>query len=152
MPYDFTRMLGLPIRDSELRNLMEYFEEKPKSSEPDPELDGRYYIEFPLSGFSLLVSGTGITDTVHIYTRSSIEYHAFSDALPFGLTPTTTQTETRKLFGPPSLSGGPIREILPPNLVIYWDRWDYDGHSFHLQYSEHRNSIELITLATIGLC
>jgi hypothetical protein len=147
--FDLTTVLGRSVRDAQLRVLCEFCEEQPVPTERAPELDDGYYLEFPRSGFSLLLTGNDIVETVHIRTRSDGEYHAFFDALPFALTADTTQMRARELFGLPSRWGGPVRPVLDSEPVVYWDRWDYHHHSFHLEYSEERDCILLITLSSI---
>ena len=149
MSFDLTDALGCSIRGAKFRDLLEFCEEQPRPSKPYSEWEGRYYLEFPRSGFSLLLTSADIVDTIHIHTRSEGEYHAYLDALPFDLTANTTQSEARDLFGPPTLSGGPVRSVIPSQPSAYWDRWDYERHSFHIEYSEQRNSISLITLASL---
>jgi hypothetical protein len=146
MAFDLTIILGCSLRDPQVRALFEYFEETPEATERDEELGGRHYLQFFSSGFSLLLSGADIIETVHIYTRPNPPYRACTNALPFDLSAHTTQAEARDLFGPPTTAGGPVRAILPPKPIRYWDRWEYAHHYFHLTYSEHRDATELITL------
>jgi hypothetical protein len=147
MAFDLTTLLGCSIGDQCLRRLSEYFEETPEPSERDIDLDGSYYLEFRRSGFSLLVTSADIVHSIHIHAEPDAEYAACEE-LPHGLTRETTQAHARKLFGPPSASGGPICAILPPERFIYWDRWQRENYFVHLTYSE-RDSIELITLFLI---
>ena len=149
MRFDLTSLLGRSVTSSEARILLEYFEETPVVSERDEELDGRYYIEFLRSGFSLLVTGSNTVQTVHIYLMPEGEYAPCIHAVPFDLCASTTQSEARDLFGHPSAAGGPVRAILPPKGFLYWDRWEYAQHSFHLTYPERRDSTLLITLEHI---
>jgi hypothetical protein len=149
MPFDFSDVLGCSIRDARLRELFEFSEEMPQPTERYVEWEGRYFMEFPRSGFSLLLTGADIVETVHIYTQSDSEYHAYFDTLPFDLSANTSQAEARDLFGPPTLTGGPVRPVIPSKPDVYWDRWDYESHFFHLQYSEQRDSISLITISSL---
>ena len=150
MPFDFTTILGCSTRDTRLRELLEFCEEAPRLTDREPELGDRYYIEFPGSGFSLLLTGADIVGAIHIYAHPNGEYHAFLDELPFGIAPNTTQAEAHVLFGPPTRTGGPIVPIIPSKPVVYWDRWDYERYSIHLEYSELRDSVLLITIASIS--
>ena len=149
MRFDLTNLLGRSVTSSEARSLLEYFEEAPVVGERDEELDGRYYIEFLRSGFSLLVTGSDAIQTVHIHLVPAGEYAPCTHAVPFDLSASTTQSEARDLFGQPSAAGGPVRAVLPPKGFLYWDRWEYVQHSFHLTYPEQRDSTLLVTLEHI---
>ena len=151
MPFDLTSVLGCAASDERLRDLLLYFEEQPRPSEREPEMDDCYYLSFPNSGFSLLLTGEDTVHTVHLYVLCDSDHRAFTDELPFALTGDTSQAQARNLFGPPSCCGGPVRPITASRPVTYWDRWDYERHSFHLQYPERRDSILLITLAVVEL-
>ncbi len=150
MPFDISTVLGCFVRDARLRQLIEFCEEQPHGTAREPESEGRYYLEFPHSGFSLLLTGKDIVDTIHIHTRATGLYHAFHDELPFGLTADTTQAQARELFGPPTSSGGPVSAVLISLPTVYWDRWNHPHYSFHLEYPERRDSIRLITLSALS--
>src|SRR5579871_3182103 len=101
MTFDLATALGCSVNDTRLRQLFEFCEEQPQPTEREPDLGGSYYIKFPRSGFSLLLTGTDRIEAVHVHTRPDGNYHAFLDELPFGLTAETTQAAARDLFGPP---------------------------------------------------
>ena len=149
MTFDLVSVLGRAASDARLRELLLYFEEQPIPSEREPDMENRYYLSFPSSGFSLLPTNEDTVYAVHLYVLSDGDHRAFTDQLPFALTVDTSQAQARDLFGPPSYCGGPVRPIIPSRPVTYWDRWDYEHHSFHLQYPERRESIILITLAVV---
>lgn len=149
MPFDLTTVLGCFVRDARLRELIQFCEEQPQATEREPELEGRYYLEFPHSGFSLLLTGNDVVQTIHVHTRPDEPYHAYLDELPFGLSADTTQAEARELFGPPNSSGGPVSLALLSKPVVYWDLWNRGHYSFHLEYPEQRDSVLLITLSSL---
>jgi hypothetical protein len=147
MAFDLSTIIGLPVHHPEIGKLIELCEERPQRRDPYQELKD-YYLVFPRSGFSLLITGADIVDTIHIHTVGTDDHEPFFDVLPFELTVDTTQDEARDLFGPPTSSGGPIAPMVPSMPVVYWDRWDYEHHTFHLEYPESRAGISLITIGT----
>jgi hypothetical protein len=108
MPFDLTTLLGCTVRDARVCELSEYFEESPAATERDKELGGRYYLQFFHSGFSLLLNGTDVVETAHIFTNPHFDYQVCTGTLPFDLDSRTTQAEARDLFGPPTIAGGPF--------------------------------------------
>lgn len=148
MTFDLTSLIGLPVHQPDLHKLMLLCEERPIRGTPELVLAGRYDLAFPRSVFSVLIAGTGIVDTIHVYTFARDGYEKFFTALPFDLVVVTTQKEARDLFGPPTISGGPVTPSPAHPFAVYWDRWDYSHHTFHLEYPESRNAIQLITIVT----
>ena len=148
MPFDLTTVLGHSVREPEVTQLIEYFEEKPHFLGPADPGDC-YCVQFRQSGFFLDVNGADIVYGVTILTRAHGYYHACTDGLPFGLTEQSTRTEARKLFGPPTHEDGPIREFIPPQNIIYRDRWDHTKYFVQVTYSEQCDSVLEIILEPI---
>jgi hypothetical protein len=148
MPFDLTTVLGRSVRDPEATQLIEYFEENPRSP-GRAEAEDSYFVPFKQSGFCLGITAAGVIYDVRIYAQARGYYQACTDGLPFGLTYQSTRAEARKLFGSPACEDGPIEEIFPPHDVIYWDRWDYVNFSVHVTYSEHCDSVLRIILESI---
>jgi hypothetical protein len=149
MPFDLTTVLRRSVRDPEVAQLIEYFEENPRSS-GRAEAEDSYFVPFKQSGFCLGISAAGVIYDIHIYPRARGYYQACTDGMPFGLTYQSTRAETRKLFGPRACEAGPDEEIFPPHNIIHWDRWNYVNFSVQVTYSEHCDSIVRIILGSVS--
>lgn len=137
-------LLGEP--DSILERAIRDRGDTPVFEEPDLDLpdDGGCYTQKKL-GFSASVEIDGTIGTLFLYSEGHHGFHQFVEAPPEGLTFACSQGKARELLGEPSQSGGPVRSLIPGDL-IYWDRWDRGRGAIHCEYPENRESIRMITL------
>jgi hypothetical protein len=145
--FDLTTILGCSVRDARVRQLLEFFEEVPQQhAERYP--GGDYYLEFPQTGFSLLINASDVITTIHVYTQPNGAYAAYRYELPLGAVAHMSQVEARALLCPPSKFGGPV-QFMQSMPVTYWDIWEFGDHSVHIEYPEDRLSIRLVTLSVV---
>ena len=146
MPPDFLQLLGKPPESAQVRTFVSKLGERGEATEPDPELENRYYISFPKSGITLIVHGeeNEIADVMIHLTEK--EGDIYEGELPFELSARDSQQASRTRFGTPSKQGGPVADILHGG-DVYWDLWEFDTHKLHLEYSGDRLHINQVTLS-----
>jgi hypothetical protein len=106
------------------------------SGSSDPEGDGevrRYYLSDSEGGYELVHMQRRIV-TAFLYVRPGVGFSPFSGTLPGGLSSESTRADVRRTLGEPSRSG---EETTIPGLGRKgaWDRYDYPGICFHIQYT-----------------
>lgn len=101
----------------------------------DPDDDVIYYT-FQSSGFDFLISrDTDLIDTVHLFHQDhDPEVDEFKGTIPSQLNFELSKADCRSRLGDPTISGE------------YWDKWEMESHSVHVQYKESEESIRLITV------
>ena len=146
MPPDFLQLLGKPPDSAQVRTFVSKLGERGEATEPDPELENRYYISFPKSGITLIVHGeeNEIADVMIHLTEK--EGDIYEGELPFELSARDSQQASRTRFGTPSKQGGPVADILHGG-DVYWDLWEFDTYKVHLEYSGDLSRINLVTLS-----
>jgi hypothetical protein len=145
MSLDLSSVLGTSVHDTGVRRLIEFAEEAPTATERDADLGGRYYLEFPQTGFSVLVDGYDIVQTLHLHTTNREYSHPFPYDLPHGITSSTTRDDARRELGPPYQSGGPTKAF-GSTPACYWDKWRFSRYSLHLEFPLDCRSVSLVTL------
>jgi len=137
-------LLGEPA--SKLEKAIRDRGDTPVFEEPDRELpdDGGSYIQKKL-GLCAALEIDGTIGTLFFYSAGHHGFSQFAEALPHELSFAFSQSKAREILGEPNRSGGPVRSLIPGDL-IYWDRWDYGRSSIHCEYPEDRESIRMITL------
>jgi hypothetical protein len=93
--------------------------------------------EQPIGGRSLLAA-------IHLYSEGFEKFDEFKGELPSHLSFKDSRDDVRLKLGSPSESGGGKRAL--GRLWPRWDRYDYETHSFGVQYSDDLNRVDMITL------
>lgn len=91
-----------------------------------------------------------IIDTIQFYSEGKDGCSMFKGELPFNLQFSYSRDEVRSRLGMPKKSGGG-KTVLYIGYTPYWDKYFLDGCTLHFQYSNDDNSIQLITIGSLGL-
>lgn len=143
---ELENLIDLHAKDPQLLDFLRRLGEEPQifeMLEDDPSESG--VLVFKKEGLQISFDKKRQVNTIHIFSEGVQGYGQYSSALPMGLSFRMSRDETRALLGPPSQMGGPIRAIIGED-VIFWDRWDAKNFVLHLQYTEDKNSVTLITI------
>ncbi|MBA4067192.1 MAG: hypothetical protein C0501_26500 [Isosphaera sp.] len=119
------------------------------SSAPDGEgEERRHYLSDPEAGYELTHVGGRIV-TAFLYVRPSDDFSdgfsPFGGTLPDGLSLESTRADVRRALGEPPRSG---EARISPGLGRKgaWDRYDRPAVSFHIQYTDGGEQVQMITL------
>jgi hypothetical protein len=82
---------------------------------------------------------------IHFYSGISDDTAQFIGELPFNVTFSFSQQETRKLLGNPQASGGGGKSVIS-GTIPFWDRYVFGYWVLHFQFTNSLDSIELITI------
>jgi hypothetical protein len=96
----------------------------------------------------MVISDVMVVKSIHFF-RSSKKHEEYRDEIPLGLILSMSQTAKMKRLGEPVRSGGGNRVIF--GAFPAWDKYYFKRFSLHLQYSEVRNKIDLITINSLSL-
>lgn len=91
-----------------------------------------------------------IISTIQLYSEGKDGCRMFKGELPFNLQFSYSRDEVRSRLGMPKKSGGG-KTVLYIGYTPYWDKYFLDGCTLHFQYSNDDNSIQLITIGSLGL-
>jgi len=111
-------------------------------------VEDEYYLINPNLGIDIMLTPELFLKSIHFYSGSQERVQPFVDKLPFALDFSFTQEYTRQLLGKPNEFGG-RGHVLLNQKIPFWDRYEMDGFSVHLQFSDDKSNIELITIDSL---
>ena len=96
---------------------------------------------FAQDGMDFVCDEKNKLNSIFLFADKSRCFRECVDDLPFG----ATRKEVIARFGPPSRSGGPLRDSV---LGYYgaWDRFTCSGYVMHVEYRLHEDAINKVTL------
>lgn len=101
----------------------------------------------PQLGIDLIIREDYSVKTIHFYSGRSKSAAQFRGDLPFNISFSLSQEETRTIFGNPQALGGGEPSIFS-GIVPYWDRYSFELLTLHFQFTESLDGIELITISS----
>jgi hypothetical protein len=142
MKVDFTNMLGIKLTDvagtSSIRPIM-------KKSCSDI-IGDKMHMDFKEVGLGFVASLQGHVESIQFYSEGFQEHREFSDGLPEHVEFSQSLDQVQQALGDPDVKGGGAKLPPPFGVVPPWIRYDREAYSLHLQFSEDRNRIVLVSL------
>jgi hypothetical protein len=108
-----------------------------------------YYLTNPEKGLGLVTDLDFVVNTIHLFSGNTLDDKTFLGLIPYNLSFAMSQTSIRSIFGIPDRRGGGFIHLT--SLIPIWDKYYFSNHSVHLQYSTSKESIDMITLASLKL-
>ena len=139
-------LIGLSHDDRHLRDYIERKGEIPQifeMKEDDPTES--VVLIFKKTGLQISFDKEKKINTIHVFSDCIKGYNGFSGSLPCHLTFSMSQEDACNKMGQPSKSGGPVKDIIGAD-ICFWDYWDKDKFALHLQYTEDKKAIRIITI------
>ncbi|MEN2425423.1 hypothetical protein [Chromobacterium vaccinii] len=106
------------------------------------------YVEIFEVGVSLVLPDGVIVETVHLHSQGHEGYIQFGGELPDGLSFDMDRQHVRSLLGEPYAYSDGV-EVIILGKKPAWDAYKRNGYHLHVEYSDDRSSIRLITLNLI---
>ena len=142
-------LIGLNHDDSHLRDYIDRIGERPhifEMKEDDPTES--IVLTFKKTGLQISFDKEKKINTIHVFSGRIPGYKAYSGLLPCKLSFHMCQEDAYKKLGQPTKSGGPVKEIIGDDMC-FWDYWDKDKIVLHLQYTEDKKAIKMITIMSM---
>lgn len=142
-------LIGLSHDDSALRDYIDRIGELPhiyEMKEDDP--NESIVLTFKKTGLQISFDKEKKISTIHVFSDRIPGYKAYSGLLPGKLSFHMCQEDAYNELGQPTKSGGPVKEIISDD-ICFWDCWYKDNSVLHLQYTEDRKAIKMITIMSL---
>tara|TARA_B110000305_G_C19229259_1_gene534401 strand:- start:270 stop:701 length:432 start_codon:yes stop_codon:yes gene_type:complete len=104
------------------------------------------YFTPSLIGLEFSIGKDHLVDTIHIHSDGHHEFNEYGGSLPEGIILSMSQKEVNHCLDAASRSGGPMLSPLD-EFVIYWDKWNRDGYSLHIEYPDDVSRILMVTVS-----
>jgi hypothetical protein len=117
--------------------------------EEDEDLD-YFFLQSRERGVDFTFNGNRILRTIHLKTEDDQDgYEQYSGSIPFGVSFNFSLQQVRTLLGVPETTGGGEKGVSKLfETTPYWDLYDHDKFTFHIQYAEGNKGISLITITS----
>ena len=109
-----------------------------------------YYLTNKQEGIEIAMPPNLIIDTVHLFSEGYEGSKNFNEELPFKIKFSYCRNDVRKILGQPNKSGGGHKSLYIGH-IPYWDKYFFETYTLHFTYSESKDSIDMITIASLKL-
>lgn len=146
MDIEIQNLIDKNAEDEILLKFINHIPEKPEIFEMrESDTSDGSVLQFKKTGLQITFDQQHKVNTIHVFAENIDKYQQYPYPLPKGLSFNVNRDEAIAILGQPSVTGGPVKAVINKS-IFFWDRWDNENFSLHLQYPEDKNSISMLTL------